>query len=141
MAELMSRNHCWGSKTMSKSLSGMKSFGLTNQSSKSLTQIRGSLCGKELVKELQPLVPPNHKAWRRLCYCVVRLLLIANLLIESDQLSQYTAASHNPIWMQLVSQGFVLMQDNDPKHSSKLFQNYIKSKEEQYILQLISWPR
>ena len=28
---------------------------------------------------------------------------------------------------QLISQGFVLMQDNDPKHSSTLYQRYIKS--------------
>ena len=33
--------------------------------------------------------------------------------------------------MQLVGQGFVLMQDNDQKHISKLCQSYIKSKEEQ----------
>ena len=32
--------------------------------------------------------------------------------------------------MRLVSQGFVLMQDNDPKHTSKLCQRYIRSKEE-----------
>ena len=38
-------------------------------------------------------------------------------------------------------QGFVLMQDNDPKHTtSKLCQSYIKSKEEQHIFQLMSWP-
>ena len=33
--------------------------------------------------------------------------------------------------MQLVGEGFVLMQDNDAKHTSKLCQMYIKSKEEQ----------
>ena len=32
------------------------------------------------------------------------------------------------------------MQDNDPKHTSKLCQRYIKSKKEQYVLQLMSWP-
>ena len=32
------------------------------------------------------------------------------------------------------------MQDNDPKHTSKLCQRYIKSKEEQHVLQLMSWP-
>ena len=47
MAELLSRNHCWGSKTVLKGSSGprhtntgqqsngIKSFGLRNQSSKS----------------------------------------------------------------------------------------------------------
>ena len=35
-----------------------------------------------------------------------------------------------PSETQLVDQGFVCMQDNDPKHTSKLCQRYIKSKEE-----------
>ena len=39
--------------------SGIKSFGLTNQSSKSLGQIGGSMCGEELVKELKP--PVSHQ--------------------------------------------------------------------------------
>ena len=38
-----------------------------------------------------------------------------------------------------VSQGFVLMKDNDQKHTSKLCQRYIRSKEEQHFLQLMSW--
>ena len=49
-----------------------------NQSTKSLGQIGGSMCGEELLKELQPSV-----SW-------------------------------------LVGKGFVLMQDNDPKHINKL---------------------
>ena len=31
------------------------------------------------------------------------------------------------------------MQDNDPKHTSKLYQRYIQSKEEQHVFQLMSW--
>ena len=34
----------------------MKSFGQANQSLKSLAQLGGSMCGKELVQELQPPV-------------------------------------------------------------------------------------
>ena len=45
-----------------------------------------------------------------------------------------------PSGTQLVSQGFVLMQDNDPQHTSKLYQRYIKNKKEQHVLQLMSWP-
>ena len=45
-----------------------------------------------------------------------------------------------PSGMQLVGQGFVLRQKNDRKHPSKLCQGYIKSKEEQHILQRMSWP-
>ena len=40
--------------------------------------------------------------------------------------------------MQLVDQGFVFLQDNDPKHTSKLCQRYIKNREEQHIPQLIA---
>ena len=32
------------------------------------------------------------------------------------------------------------MQDNDPKHASRLNQRYIKNKKEQHIFQLMSWP-
>ena len=39
-----------------------------------------------------------------------------------------------------VAQGFVLVQNNDPKHTSKLCQRYIKRKGEQHVLPLISWP-
>ena len=44
-----------------------------------------------------------------------------------------------PLGMWFVHQEFVLMQDNDPKHSSKLCQWHIKRKEVQHVLQLMSW--
>ena len=46
-------------KTGQKSC-GIKSFGLTNQSLKSLGQIKWSMCGEELVKELQNPVSHTH---------------------------------------------------------------------------------
>ena len=55
--------------------------------------------------------------------------------IESHWLKQHTMI---PSQTQLVGQGFVHMQDNDPKHMSKLCQWFIKSKEEQHILQLMN---
>ena len=48
-----------------------------------------------------------------------------------------------PSGIQLVGQGYVLIQDNDPiklVNSTKLYQRYIKSKEEQHIIQLMFWP-
>ena len=56
--------------------------------------------------------------------------------VESDRLSLYTAVLHNPMWF--VGQKFVLMQNNDPKRTSKLCQRYIKRKEE-HVLELMSW--
>ena len=67
MSELLSRNHYWGSKTISENSSelkrtktrqyniGINFFGVTNQSSKFLGQIVGvgSMHGEDLVKELQ----------------------------------------------------------------------------------------
>ena len=41
---------------------------------------------------------------------------------------------------QFVGQGFVLMLDKDPKHTYKFCLRYIKCKEEQHFLQLMSWP-
>ena len=37
-----------------------------------------------------------------------------------------------------MDQGFVLMLDNDPKHTSKLCLRYIKSKEKQHVFQVKS---
>ena len=45
-----------------------------------------------------------------------------------------------PSRTRLVNQGFVLMQYNDPSHASELCQRYIISKDEQQVLQLMSWP-
>ena len=49
-----------------------------------------------------------------------------------NQINNYSKLQHHmiPSGTQLVDQRFVLMQDNDPKHTSKLCQRYIKSKEE-----------
>ena len=42
--------------------------------------------------------------------------------------------------IRFVAQGFILMQDNDPKLISTLWHRYTKTKEEQHILQLKFWP-
>ena len=40
----------------------------------------------------------------------------------------------------LVGQGFILQQDNDPKHTSRLCQNYLWRKEQDCRLQIMEWP-
>ena len=52
----------------------------------------------------------------------------------------YTGINFTFPFTPTLTQRFVFMQDNDRKHSSKLCQRYFKSKEEQYIFQLMSWP-
>lgn len=42
--------------------------------------------------------------------------------------------------LHLIGKGFVLQQDNDPKHTSKLCKNYLQSLEKKNILQNMEWP-
>ena len=69
---------------------------------------------------------------------------VGDLHLVKGKLNQtvyHSILQHNAIpsgkW--LVGQGFVLMQDTDPIHTIKLCQKYIKSQEEQLMLQLMSW--
>ena len=59
-----------------------------------------------------------------------------------NQTGNHSILQHHliPSGTQLVAQGSVIMQDYDPKHTSKLCQEYIKSREEQYVIQLMFWP-
>ena len=73
MVELLSRNHCWGSKTISKGSSGprhiktrqesvgIKSFRRTDQSSKSLIQIGGSVWWRVGERAALPSITPAVK--------------------------------------------------------------------------------
>ena len=45
-----------------------------------------------------------------------------------------------PSGIRLVGQGFILQQDNDPKHTSRLCQNYLRRKEQDGRLQIMEWP-
>ena len=45
-----------------------------------------------------------------------------------------------PSGLCLVGQGFILQQDNDPKHTSRLCQNYLRRKEQDGRLQIMEWP-
>ena len=58
-----------------------------------------------------------------------------------NQIGYHSILQHHmiPSGTCLMSQGFILMQNNDQKHTSKICLGYIKSSEEQYVLQLISW--
>lgn len=40
----------------------------------------------------------------------------------------------------LIGRGFVMQQDNDPKHTSKLCSNYLHRKEESGALKMMVWP-
>ena len=98
------------------------SFGLTNQSSKSLGQIGGSMCGEELVKELQPPVSSTLKNGGGVGS--VANCRVWDLKGKLNQTSYHRILKHHsiPSKTRLVGQGFILMQDNYPEHNSKLYQ-------------------
>ena len=45
-----------------------------------------------------------------------------------------------PSGLRLIGPGFTLMQDNDPKHSSKLCRGFVQEKEEAGIIKHMIWP-
>ena len=45
-----------------------------------------------------------------------------------------------PCGRRLIGANFLLQQDNDPKHSSKLCKNYIGKKQSAGLLFIIGWP-
>lgn len=45
-----------------------------------------------------------------------------------------------PSGIGLIGYGFTFQQDNDPKHTSKLCQNYLRSKEDEGVIEVMEWP-
>lgn len=45
-----------------------------------------------------------------------------------------------PSGMNLIGRCFIFQQDNDPKHSSKLYKGFLEQKRNEEILQIMKWP-
>ncbi|KAK9498945.1 hypothetical protein O3M35_003479 [Rhynocoris fuscipes] len=45
-----------------------------------------------------------------------------------------------PSGLRLIGSNFIMQQDYDPKHSSKLCKEYLQEKENEGILKIIQWP-
>ena len=45
-----------------------------------------------------------------------------------------------PSGRHLIGPKFILQQDNDPKHTANVIQNYLQRKEEQGVLEVMVWP-
>ena len=93
-----------------------------------------------------PCITPTVKHWRRLWYGMRDLCQLPSRDLHQvkgkvNQTGYHSTLRYYEIpsgTQRLVGQVFVLIQDNEPKHTSKLCQTYIKSKEEQNVLPLIS---
>ena len=78
--------------------------------------------------------------WTGLCQLQSQGFAPSEGQIESELLHRILQHHAIPSGTRLVNQGFVLMQGNDLEHTRKLCQKYIKRKEDQPVLQLMSWP-
>jgi hypothetical protein len=45
-----------------------------------------------------------------------------------------------PSGMRLIGRGFTFQEDNDPKHSSRLWRNYLSNQERLAKLKMMEWP-
>ena len=77
--------------------------------------------------------------WGYFANCKVRDLLQVKGKLNQTRYHSKLQYHVIPLRTWVVGQGFVFMQNNYPKHRSKLCQRYIESKEEQHVLQLMSW--
>ena len=104
----------------------------TDKSNFEIFQSNRRVCAaKTWQKSWNPLYHTKHKAWKRLCYGVGAF---ANYIVKDlhqlkgklNQSCYHSIRQHHaiPFEMQLVSQGFLFMQDNDTKHTSKFCQIY-----------------
>lgn len=60
--------------------------------------------------------------------------------MRKEQYHQILQRSAIPSGIGLIGYGFTYQHDNDPKHTAKLCKNYLQSKEDEGVLEVMEWP-
>ena len=61
-------------------------------------------------------------------------------IMKKEQYKTILENNAIPSGLRTIGRGFVFMQDNDPKHISKLCKNYKKEQEDNGVLKNMTWP-
>ena len=61
-------------------------------------------------------------------------------IMKKEQCKTILENNAIPSGLRTIGHGFAFMQDNDPKHTSKLCKNYIKEQENNGVLKNMTWP-
>lgn len=78
--------------------------------------------------------------WGGFSFDGVGELVRINGIMKKEQYHNILVRSAIPSGIGLIGYGFTFQQDNDPKHTSKLCRNYLESKENEGVLQFMTWP-
>lgn len=78
--------------------------------------------------------------WGSFCYEGVGDLVKIDGILNKEGYKSILMDHALPSGRRLIGDNFWLQQDNDPKHSSKLCREYLKSKEQRKIVQNMIWP-
>lgn len=78
--------------------------------------------------------------WGCFSYTSVGDLVKIDGIMRKEHYHQILQRSAIPSGIGLNGYGFIFQHDNDPKHTSKLCTNYLQSKEDEGVLEVLEWP-
>ncbi len=82
----------------------------------------------------------NIQVWGCFAYSGVGHLHRIDSTLTKEKYHSILQRHATPSGLHLCGEGFILQQDNDPKHTSKLCKNYLKTKEDQGVLTVMDFP-